>query len=178
MKKLFCTLIMFGMTAVTYPVLAQSAAPAAKKETAKKEAPKKTLRKKASKKAAAKATAAAAVAAAASSATADGDDDEDLGEANIDGSTVTHYNCELGNKVTTYINDSDDIHMAIRWKEKVHRLRRVGTSTGANRFENRKFGLVWINIPAKSMLLDSKKGQQLANECRNPDQTKAQTEKI
>jgi hypothetical protein len=29
---------------------------------------------------------------------------------------------------------------------------------------------VWIHIPAKAILLDSKKGQQLANECMNPQQ--------
>ena len=34
-------------------------------------------------------------------------------------------------------------------------------------------GLVWIGIPAKGLLLDSKKGQQLANECKNAEQMKA-----
>src|SRR5690606_24723356 len=80
--------------------------------------------------------------------------EEDLGEANIEGSIVTEYACELGNKITTYHNDNDDKYMALRWKNTVHRLRRVGTSTGANRFENRRYGLVWISIPSKAMLLD------------------------
>ena len=160
MKKLLYVFLLAGMSSVLNPAFAQSTDAAAKKETTKKPV-KKTSKKAVEEK--------AAPAAAASS----GDDDEDLGEANIEGSTVTHFNCELGNKITTYTNAGDDKYMAIRWKDKVHRLRRIGTSTGANRFENRKDALVWINIPTKAMLLDSKKGQQLANECRDPEQAKA-----
>jgi len=87
--------------------------------------------------------------------------------------TVTiDFSCELGNKVTIYTNEGDSSHMALRWKKRLHRMTRVGTSTGASRFENTTFGLVWIGIPAKSMLLDSKANRQLANECKNADQSK------
>lgn len=90
--------------------------------------------------------------------------------------TVTvDYACELGNKVTLYTNQGDADHMALRWKKRLHRMTRVGTSTGASRFENTTYGLVWIGIPAKSMLLDSKANRQLANECRNADQNKSAT---
>lgn len=34
---------------------------------------------------------------------------------------------------------------------------RTATTTGAERYEDKSTGLVWVNIPAKSMLLDSKK---------------------
>jgi len=76
------------------------------------------------------------------------------------------FHCELGNKLTIYRTAGDDQHIALRWKQRLLQMIRVDTSTGANRFENRKVGLVWIGIPAKGMLLDSKKGQQLANECK------------
>jgi hypothetical protein len=164
MNKLLCTLLLIGMSSI--PAFAQSTAPTG---TAKKEAVKKPV-KKTVKKTAKKAAPAAAVGGGALVAD---ENEEDLGEANIEGSTVTDYQCELGNKITTYTNESDDKYMAVRWKNSLHRLRRVGTSTGANRFENRKYGLVWINIPSKAMLLDSRKGQQLANECRNAEQQKA-----
>lgn len=98
--------------------------------------------------------------------------DDDITEANIQGSHAVIFNCELGNKITTYTNPDDSKHLAIRWKNKLHRLHRIATTTGANRFENVKYGLVWIDIPAKAMLLDSNKGQQLANECRDPEQSK------
>jgi hypothetical protein len=54
-------------------------------------------------------------------------------------------------------------------------MTRVETSTGAHRFESRRQGLVWIGIPAKGILLDSKKGQQLANDCKSAEQLKAST---
>ncbi len=86
---------------------------------------------------------------------------------------MTEFDCELGNKITIYQNEGDDAHIALRWKKRLHRLSRVGTTTGALRFENKFYGLVWIGIPAKGMLLDSKQNRQLANECRNAEQTKS-----
>lgn len=83
------------------------------------------------------------------------------------------FNCELGNKVTVYSDDADTSHIALRWKKRLHRLVRVGTTTGAQRFENPNFGLIWIGIPAKGMLLDSKLNRQLANECKNAEQENA-----
>ena len=96
--------------------------------------------------------------------------DEDDLEPDVKGSVAAEYNCELGNKLTIYQNAGDEQHIALHWKKRIHRLTRVDTSTGANRFENRKYGLLWIGIPAKGILLDSKKGQQLANECKNSAQ--------
>ncbi|WP_229505402.1 hypothetical protein [Massilia mucilaginosa] len=98
-------------------------------------------------------------------------------EPDITDTTTTDFDCELGNKVTTYHNDKDDGHIALRWKKRLHRLTRVGTTTGAKRFENPTFGLVWIGIPAKGMLLDSRLNRQLANECKNAEQMKPVVEK-
>lgn len=98
---------------------------------------------------------------------------EEEDEPAITDSTVTDFDCELGNKISIYQNASDDAHIALRWKKRLHRLTRVGTTTGALRFENKTYGLIWIGIPAKGMLLDSKQNRQLANECRNAEQSKA-----
>lgn len=100
------------------------------------------------------------------------DPEED--EPDTTGSISIDFNCELGNQVTVFANAADDQHIGLRWKKRVHRLTRVGTSTGAQRFENGRYGLVWIGIPAKSMLLDSKQGRQLANECKNTQQVQAE----
>lgn len=97
----------------------------------------------------------------------------DEAEPDVSDTTVTEYSCELGNKVTTYHHDKDESQLALRWKKRLHRLTRVGTTTGAQRFENALFGLVWIGIPAKGMLLDSKQNRQLANECKNAEQMKS-----
>jgi hypothetical protein len=94
-------------------------------------------------------------------------------DADITDTVTSDYNCELGNKLTIFANDKDDSHIALRWKKRIHRLDRIGTTTGAQRFENKTFGLIWIGIPAKGMLLDSKLNRQLANECKNADQERA-----
>ena len=91
-------------------------------------------------------------------------------DADIADTATTDYSCELGNKLTIFTNDKDDSHIALRWKKRIHRLDRVGTTTGALRFENKTFGLIWIGIPSKGMLLDARQNRQLANECKNADQ--------
>lgn len=101
------------------------------------------------------------------------DEDDKTFEAGA--AAVTELNCELGSKLTLYRNSDDDMHMGLRWKQRVHQMTRVSTTTGANRFENVRYGLVWIGIPAKGMLLDSKHGQQLANECKDTEQMMAST---
>jgi membrane-bound inhibitor of C-type lysozyme len=91
-------------------------------------------------------------------------------EPDITDTKVTEYACELNNKITIYTSEPDDGHIALRWKKRLHRLTRVGTTTGALRFENTNYGLVWIGIPSKGILLDSKLNRQLANECKNAEQ--------
>jgi len=80
------------------------------------------------------------------------------------------YQCDLGDKLTVYKNAADNSYVNLRWRNKLYRLNRQSTTTGAERYEDKNEGLVLISIPSKSMLFDSKKGRQLANECRNPEQ--------
>jgi hypothetical protein len=128
--------------------------------------------KTAKKKAAAKSSKKKAVAAGAAGAAATDEEDR---EPETAGSTSLDYDCALGDKVTIFSNPADDAHIALRWSKRLHRMTRVETTTGAHRFENRRQGLVWIGIPAKGILLDSKKGQQLANDCKSAEQLKAST---
>jgi len=88
----------------------------------------------------------------------------------ISASATYEYHCELKDFLTIYTNADDNEHIAMRWKSRLYRLKRIATTTGANRFENKKVGLVWIGIPSKGMLLDSRHGQQLANECKTAGQ--------
>lgn len=96
----------------------------------------------------------------------------DEAEPDITDTKVTEYTCELNNKVMIYSNENDDAHIALRWKKRLHRLDRVGTTTGAMRFENTNFRLIWIAIPSKGILLDSRLNRQLANECKSAEQAK------
>lgn len=95
---------------------------------------------------------------------------EDDRVPDVSASAMTDYHCELGNKLTIYRNAEDSGHIALRWKKRLLRLTRVETTTGAHRFENRRNGWVWIDIPTKGMLLNSKKGRQLAQDCKSQGQ--------
>jgi hypothetical protein len=169
MKKQFTAITL--LTALCAMPFASIAATDTKKPVAKKQV-----------KAPARATtkaAAVAAGAAATTATASGkkmafnsDEEDTEHEPDVSGTSSWNLSCELGNNLMMYANDADNRHIAIRWQNKINRLTRVSTSTGANRFENKKAGLLWIDIPAKGMLLDTKKGRQLANECTQSAQAK------
>lgn len=163
MKKTLSLLALLGCCAAMLPpALAQ--ADAAKPKATAKQTAKQPTRKK---------TAKAATAAAAGTAAAAATAHEDDVVPDVAGASGVDYQCALGAKVTLYENLPDAQHIAMRWGKDLRTLKRVDTSTGAQRFENKKHGLIWIGIPAKGMLLDSKKGQQLANDCKNPQQMMA-----
>jgi membrane-bound inhibitor of C-type lysozyme len=149
------------------PAAAAGVTTAAKEKHPKAE---KVLKAQAKKKPSTKTKAAAAGAAVAATAAVAANPLE-VDEPDITDTKVTEYACELNNKLTIYTNDGDDSHIALRWKHRLHRLARVGTTTGALRFENPHWGLIWIGIPSKGILLDSKLNRQLANECKNAEQS-------
>lgn len=130
----------------------------------------KTAPAKKSSKAKKAAAATGAAAAGATAAAASKEPNEEADEPNVADHPATDYACELGSKITIYKNADDIEHIALRWKQRLHRLTRVATTTGAERFENKLYGLIWIGIPAKGMLLDSKANRQLANECKTSEQ--------
>lgn len=79
---------------------------------------------------------------------------------------VGNYRCDLNRSVTVRQIAPDRRSMTISWMGKDHSLSAVDARSGALRFENPAAGLIWLVIVGKSMLLDSRKGQQLANDCR------------
>jgi hypothetical protein len=78
---------------------------------------------------------------------------------------VGKFQCDIGRSVT--VSAKDDNNVDLNWQGKMYALAKVPTSSGAMRFEDKTSGLVWIQIPAKSMLMDSKAGRQLAQDCKN-----------
>jgi len=167
MKKTLSILSLLCASLLVTAPLTSIAQTAAQATTAQPAATKKVVKKKISHKKASKKAAPAAATTA--------DDGEDEGTPDVKTSVAIEYNCELGNKLTIYHNADDTKHIALRWGQTLHRLTHVATTTGADRYENHKYGLVWIGIPAKGMLLDSKLGHQLANECKSPEQAIAPT---
>ena len=168
MATLLSRILVAGVFAVAAAGVCTSAAAAPEKHPKADKVQKAKAKAKPASKAKKAAVAGTAAAAAAAAAPVYGADVID--EPDITDTVVTDYACELGNKITIYTNATDSEHIALRWKKRLHRLSRVGTTTGAQRFENPHWGLIWIGIPAKGMLLDSKLNRQLANECKNAEQ--------
>ena len=76
------------------------------------------------------------------------------------------YHCELNRRVIIRRIGADGRTMVLNWSNKDYAMVPVHSRAGAIRYEDVKAGLAWIVIVGKSMLLDTRKGQQLANECR------------
>lgn len=74
--------------------------------------------------------------------------------------------CELGRIVDVKQVAADANSLTLNWSKRDHVLTGGHTASGALRYENAQAGLAWIIIPGKAMLLDTRRGQQLANECK------------
>lgn len=76
------------------------------------------------------------------------------------------YRCELNRQVHVRHVSHDRRSAVLTWNRRDYLLQAVSTQTGAMRFEDKVSGLAWISIVGKSVLLDTRTGQQLANDCR------------
>ncbi len=78
--------------------------------------------------------------------------------------------CELGAFVTLTADEKSPGYFDVHIKQQKYRMFPVLTSTGAIRLEDQKVGAVWLQLANKSMLMNQKLGQRLADECMSPDQ--------
>jgi hypothetical protein len=76
------------------------------------------------------------------------------------------YRCELGKRLEVRTVSGDQRTAVLNWNQRDYTLKAVGARSGAVRYEDPSSGLVWLLISSKSMLLDSRQGQRLADECR------------
>ena len=76
------------------------------------------------------------------------------------------YRCELGKKVEVRRDARKPDQISIDWQGKRRALQRYDSTSGLPRYEDRENGLVWIDLPWKSMLMDANTGSPLANECK------------
>lgn len=75
------------------------------------------------------------------------------------------FHCESNHRIEVGTTGNAADAIQLQWQGMRYSLAPVTTSSGALRYEDSGSGLVWIQIPAKSMLLNANQGVQLANEC-------------
>lgn len=76
------------------------------------------------------------------------------------------YRCEEGRKqlgVERVRYDSDQV--VVRWEGKRYTLARDVSFSGLPRYEDRQNGLLWVDLPWKSVLLNTKTERPMAADC-------------
>jgi len=76
-----------------------------------------------------------------------------------------NYRCDHGRTIRIADVPGQTDVILLTWQGAQHRLERVYSNSGAERFEELATGLVWILIPGKAMLLSTNQGRALANDC-------------
>jgi hypothetical protein len=75
------------------------------------------------------------------------------------------FHCEFNETLTIVPNKEHHGYLTLTHKKTVANMLPVPTNTGALRLEGKSAGLVWLQLPTKSMLMNSKIGQRLADDC-------------
>jgi hypothetical protein len=78
--------------------------------------------------------------------------------------------CELGAVVTVKADTNAPGYFDLQLNKLKFRMVPVETSTGAIRLEDRNAGAVWLQLSNKSMLMNQKLGQRLADACMSAAQ--------
>jgi hypothetical protein len=80
--------------------------------------------------------------------------------------------CELGLFVTIDRDAHSPGRFILQTGRQKHSMTPALTSTGAVRLEDAASGAVWLQLSNKSMLMNQKLGQRVADDCMNPDQVR------
>jgi hypothetical protein len=78
--------------------------------------------------------------------------------------------CELGASVNVAADPKAPGRFNVTGKGFAYHMTPVSSATGAIRLEDTQRGAVWLQIANKSMLMNQKLGQRLADECMSPAQ--------
>jgi hypothetical protein len=81
--------------------------------------------------------------------------------------------CEFNQQVSVQAVDGKPGHFKVGFRNATYTMVPEETSTGAVRLEDKRAGVVWLQIPAKSMLMNQKIGQRMVDSCLHSDQRAA-----
>lgn len=73
--------------------------------------------------------------------------------------------CDMNESVQLTALPEQRGYFKLEYKGKAYIMAPEVTRTGAVRLEDKQNGLVWLQIPAKSMLMNNKLGQRMADNC-------------
>ena len=78
--------------------------------------------------------------------------------------------CEFGQNFDLKPHPSLPGRFSLQHRGAQHVLTPQLTTTGVVRLEDKRTGYTWLQVPVKSMLMDGKKGQRIADNCMHPAQ--------
>lgn len=78
--------------------------------------------------------------------------------------------CELGNRVTVAQDGADKDVYRVSSGHNNYQMRQVATTSGVVRLEDKSLGATWLQLGNKSMLMDQKRGERVADGCQNTQQ--------
>lgn len=81
--------------------------------------------------------------------------------------------CEFNQTISVNPIPGRPAHFRLVHKKVGYTMVPEETSTGAVRLEDKKAGIVWLQVPVKSMLMNSKLGQRLVDGCTHSEQRAA-----
>ena len=81
--------------------------------------------------------------------------------------------CEFNQRVAVQPVDGQPGHFTVTHQGKHYRMLPRETTTGAVRLEDPVNGIVWLQIPAKSMLMNARRGQRMVDGCMHAEQRAA-----
>lgn len=81
--------------------------------------------------------------------------------------------CEFAQQVSVQPVAGQPGHFSVGYKKAVYRMVPQETTTGAVRLEDKRAGIVWLQIPSKSMLMNAKIGQRMVDACMHAEQRAA-----
>jgi hypothetical protein len=78
--------------------------------------------------------------------------------------------CEFDQSVNVAAVPNQKGWFNVEYKGKSYLMAPEATTTGAVRLEDKKNGMMWLQIANKSMLMNSKIGQRMVDNCVHPNQ--------
>jgi len=81
--------------------------------------------------------------------------------------------CEFNQTVSVLPISGQPGHFKLTYKQASYTVVPEETTSGAIRLEDKKAGIVWLQIPSKSMLMNARAGQRMVDGCMHAEQRAA-----